>query len=602
MRIFRFIKKRRRLVVGATVLIWILVAWRVRDQLHRSDAKAWDYYERAVRLLNSGRTSEAEVAIKKAIGYAQNDEPIFYRLLGVHYFRAHEYRKAIRCFEKMIELDQRFESTALAALAVSYASEGHIGKAIDTLERLRATYPQRFGPGASRVLAEYRREVNRKNIPGRVSMFLNAATPAGVLPGSPLWFGGNWDRDGKPTDAYGYAYTPVRPDSRGRYSLAVGLVPYSHLPYQVAVRDERRRPVGFSRFLVGADASNSQAGEINWSVADTNFFALKKESKLQRPKKSAKGEHRLFVLWLDCGSWWILRAGVERGIFPNSRDMIARGVHAEMVAIPPLTSYAMEKFTSLEPDFSVMNLLREQLKGLPFLDTYIPWQPNERVSLGSWLRKRGIRFVNLVFSDPHAWAPLDEAEAFGYQSKGGFAKQGHDQEKGLGPTGVMNEFLDAKEMRPFVRMYDPYGKWLIGTQWEETDQKLNLATAVFTGKDHPRALLVRIPSVDLLSHYFFENSEGFSASLRFLDAYYVFLDDRIGRLRAMLNSDDTLMVISDHGILNHVQHDTTALFFAEGYGIPAGVTINPFKLDRTSSIITSLLTEGTLPKDLTERP
>jgi hypothetical protein len=85
-------------------------------------------------------------------------------------------------------------------------------------------------------------------------------------------------------------------------------------------------------------------------------------------------------------------------------------------------------------------------------------------------------------------------------------------------------------------------------------------------------LVLRVEPLDLLTHAFFRDlvagnqDDGQSPLL----ATYRYIDDRLAQLYAMIDRDDVLVVMSDHGIRTAMEHETDALFVLAGAGIPKG--------------------------------
>jgi hypothetical protein len=85
-------------------------------------------------------------------------------------------------------------------------------------------------------------------------------------------------------------------------------------------------------------------------------------------------------------------------------------------------------------------------------------------------------------------------------------------------------------------------------------------------------LALRVEPLDILTHAKFaelvrdaqDDGEGL------LFEMYRYLDARIGMVANLLDGDDVLIVMSDHGIRTAMEHSREALFVAAGPGVPQG--------------------------------
>ncbi|HCP47564.1 MAG TPA: hypothetical protein DIU15_16100 [Deltaproteobacteria bacterium] len=85
-------------------------------------------------------------------------------------------------------------------------------------------------------------------------------------------------------------------------------------------------------------------------------------------------------------------------------------------------------------------------------------------------------------------------------------------------------------------------------------------------------VLLRLESLDLLTHSRYgriaSHSQDNGGGALF--AAYRYMDSRLGELHEVLDEDDTLVVVSDHGIETAMKHSREAFFVATGPGLPAG--------------------------------
>jgi len=84
--------------------------------------------------------------------------------------------------------------------------------------------------------------------------------------------------------------------------------------------------------------------------------------------------------------------------------------------------------------------------------------------------------------------------------------------------------------------------------------------------------MLRIEALDLLTHALYsELAEARQDDGRsgLLDVYR-YLDQRLAELQGEMDADDVLLVMSDHGIRNAMEHAEDAIFIAVGGGVTPG--------------------------------
>ncbi len=85
-------------------------------------------------------------------------------------------------------------------------------------------------------------------------------------------------------------------------------------------------------------------------------------------------------------------------------------------------------------------------------------------------------------------------------------------------------------------------------------------------------LFLRLEALDLITHAHYGPLDGRGqddARGPLLDAYR-YLDERLATLDALLDRDDWLVYLSDHGIRSSMQHEEDAIFAVLGEGVPRG--------------------------------
>ena len=115
-------------------------------------------------------------------------------------------------------------------------------------------------------------------------------------------------------------------------------------------------------------------------------------------------------------------------------------------------------------------------------------------------------------------------------------------------------------------------------------------------------MLLRLPAYDVLSHSLFENKDSHSEGNLLLEVFYIYFDQLIGKIRKDLDADDTLIIISDHGIQTSLQHDQISLFLAEGPNIPKNSQFARFDIQYFPKLLTSLVLDQKWPEGISLSP
>ena len=104
-------------------------------------------------------------------------------------------------------------------------------------------------------------------------------------------------------------------------------------------------------------------------------------------------------------------------------------------------------------------------------------------------------------------------------------------------------------------------------------------------------IAVRIEPLDILTHAHFAEAvrDGQDDGSGLLFDVYRYIDARMGALHAFLDTDDVLIVMSDHGIRTAMEHDRPALFVATGAGVPVGRAPGTPSLRGVSRVLADLL-------------
>jgi hypothetical protein len=98
------------------------------------------------------------------------------------------------------------------------------------------------------------------------------------------------------------------------------------------------------------------------------------------------------------------------------------------------------------------------------------------------------------------------------------------------------------------------------------------AAEAIAREGHVDFLFLRLEALDLLTHSGFSQIDGSGQDdgQGSLLSAYRYIDERLAALHALLDEDDWLVYLSDHGIRSAMQHEEDAIFVVLGEGVPAG--------------------------------
>jgi hypothetical protein len=350
-----------------------------------------------------------------------------------------------------------------------------------------------------------------------------------------------------------------------RYSLAPGDL----------LQIERRSAVTPQRWVFRSlDGKNIASGAV-WPVAGRNIeieISGKSDAavgaaparKIVRSEKPGDGRRRVFAFVVDCADWRLTQYLRARGELPLFDQLIRSGYRAVLESKPAFTAAAMEALVwpTRGEHISFVGLIQRmglELGGLASVgknpvDFLSAIQPEAR-SLFEIVGAGDRVAANMLFS--HGGIDAGKhAEVLGPDSR-----RGHlDLRRSHRPlTDVEIERFIRSDAGPRQRR-----------RFETIAAEFDNAVEIVRAKDVD-LLMIRIEPLDLLTHAFFGDllkqgqDDGESA---LLDAYR-YIDERLAQFYRELDSDDYLVVMSDHGIRTPMQHETDAIFVLVGDGVPA---------------------------------
>ena len=284
-----------------------------------------------------------------------------------------------------------------------------------------------------------------------------------------------------------------------------------------------------------------------------------------RARRPGDGRRRVFAILADCGDWRLTEYLRARGELPFQDYMFRQGYRAVLESRPAYTAAAMQSLVWPSAAQRIGSLgwihhLGLELAGLEsvgrnpvdWLSLVLPARPNLFETLGS--------------------GPLVTANmllAHGRIDAGRHAEL-------VGPAGARRDLpsqnayrlLDAAEhaRHPALEHGADTRKFAetIAAEMDAAEQIVRAGEVDF--------LFLRLEALDLLTHTHFSSLDGAGQDDGEgpLLAAYRYIDDRLASLHALMDDDDWLVFLSDHGIRSSMQHEEDAIFVVLGDGVPPG--------------------------------
>jgi len=298
------------------------------------------------------------------------------------------------------------------------------------------------------------------------------------------------------------------------------------------------------------------------------------------------GRRRVALVLLDCGDWAISQYLRTRGDLPVFDALLGSGYRAVLESDPPLTAAALEALVWPErrTDTSVAGAFYRvgvELAGLESVG-HNPFEPL------AWVLPETQDLFAVLGAGERSAANLLLAHGGIRAGRHGEVTGPHGAERRLA-LGRTRRELDASERARFpalARATDPIDVLDVQTIAAELD-----VTGELLREGAIDLIAVRIEPLDILTHAHFAEAvrDGQDDGSGLLFDVYRYIDARIGALHAFLDTDDVLIVMSDHGIRTAMEHDRPALFVATGAGVPAGRAAGSPSLRGVSRVLADLL-------------
>ena len=531
----------------------------------------------ADHLMAMGRHLDAAEIYERA-GYKYTLEPARYAENQAHcLYAGSRFEKAVAKLKPRFDEGQSLTRKGYLALWRSLAELGRYEEAAQVVRAAIGAYPSMGARGAE-ALAIYERRVS-SNPGSRVTVRLTFRAPAGA-PG-PFWVSGNWSADGRPSEVYGWSPLALERGEQGTWSIEVRLSPLQDFPYAAVVTDSAEPlhtpALAWGLFWVSADRSATRADVTLQALVPAIFSARAAAARAE----GRDGRGRVLALWPDGGSWFILNLYAHLGYLPNLSNLLRRGARMEMLSTkPPFTSTAYLRMVQLDPGAvdaatpSAIEAALIQVKGIPFLDWLIPdstvtEHDAAEDSIFSILARQGRSAANLVFNDRNLSALNDLTTNHGERLEPEDDDSPHSAGGVLGRRArIVRDILgvDSQAEPERFELLASEGTFLGCVTNTENKAEIGLQTWV---EERPDFMLLRFPAVDILSHRYYNRLEE-SPTLNVVQEAYRQLDGIVARFVPLLDQDDTLILVSDHGIFGPLFHHSACLLVAQGPGFEEG--------------------------------
>ncbi len=276
-------------------------------------------------------------------------------------------------------------------------------------------------------------------------------------------------------------------------------------------------------------------------------------------------KRRVFILGLDGGSWNLLDRMFDAGVMPNLEQLCCAGVRATLEStMPPITPVAWTSLiTGVNPGkhgvyaFVKMNA-ENSYHPLPLNRTDM-----QAPTVFDYYREGG-RLISLNLPMSYPATKINGVMITGMMTP---LKGPVEQEYPLGTLDRLAKagisyVIDPKFDPGFCDVYSAVDRTF--KAWHEAGagfverlseimrNRMRAARYLLTHEEWDLFQCI-VVGTDRLQHVFWDRlfKEDGSAPDKILASFYAQLDEQIGKLVAQLNTDDTLLIVSDHGFVKH---------------------------------------------------
>ena len=373
--------------------------------------------------------------------------------------------------------------------------------------------------------------------------------------------GGHWMISPSPRNAPDAGYKTIPIESTDPASLSVDLGPH---PLRWILRDAEGN-------LGGSGSVWPENGLTK--LIDPNWQDLSMAERAKPPttkRRPADGRRRVFAILADCGDWRLTEYLRARGELPFHDRLFAEGHRAVLTSRPAFTAAAMQSL--VWPSAGDGNDRRGGLGWIHHLGLELAGLESvgrNPVEVLSWLLPERPNLFETLGAGPIVTANM--LLAHGRIDAGRHAEL-------VGPHGTRRDLETQRAYRPLdaderarhpALSSDPSTRKHAETIAAEMD-----AAEVIASGGEVDFLFIRLEALDLITHAHFGEIDGTGQDdgRGALLSAYRYIDERLGQFDALLDADDWLVYLSDHGIRSSMQHEEDAIFAVLGDGVPAGRT------------------------------
>jgi len=283
-------------------------------------------------------------------------------------------------------------------------------------------------------------------------------------------------------------------------------------------------------------------------------------------RRPADGRRRVFAILADCGDWRLTEYLRKRGDLPFHDHLFSEGHRAVLESRPAFTAAAMQALVwPAPPDerpgaLARIHELGLELAGLESIGRnpvgFLSWLLPERPNLFDTLGAGPVVTANMLLTHGKIDAGR-HAELVGP----------HGARESL-PAPRAYRVLTPEELSRHPDLdQDPNTRKFAQTIAAEMDAAEGLAR-----EGRVDFLFLRLEALDLITHGGFSRIDGTGQDdgRGALLSAYRYIDERLAALDGLLDEDDWLVFLSDHGIRSAMQHEEDAIFVVVGEGVPAG--------------------------------
>lgn len=544
----------------------------------------------ADRFLAEGRNELAARHYAAAIGWLDPEERPLRERRAMALWRAGEFDDCVGELERYAKRDALLGRAGYRALWSCYRELGRLRESASVVRAAMATYAD-LGAECVGVLAQLERRIAGR---GAGALPVRLAWTSPEPRHDPVYLRGNWAASGSQSELEGWRAMPMTTVDERTFTADVRLVPAEDYPFVAIVTeraDSTRDPtLGFAQFRLDPTATGRHEIRLDSVPARGNVPPVA----VRRAGKDGRG--RVVAIWPDGGSWFLLNSFVHRGLMPNVEEMLRLGARGDMISTnPPFTATAYVRMVELDPRADTpggrpLDTLLLQLKGIPFLDALLPdgVVDGSGPTVFSVLAAHGRVATNLVFNDGFMAATNDGATTDGTMVKlDDKALADAREERRVDDDAARWIVDDVLQVGPAeeARRRQMTGEEVFLLGVENSEHKAQAGLRVWT-EQRPDFLLLRLPSVDILSHRYFGTVEEAPTQNLMMETYR-HLDRVIGRFVPELDEDDTLVLVSDHGIMGTLHHHPVCLLVIVGPGMPAGRSFGTLPIGHLPSVLLS---------------